>query len=198
MSTRIICRLLVMCGLVAGLSMSGSVAQATCSFCDLSDGSCCDGQYAGCNCLEICGPGSKLPCGTTCAGYHGVDCRLRTGECVTGWDEACCIAAHGKVTPCALAAKDAKEPVPMVTVSDDVCEGDDSDLTKHGADEDTDATPPGKEDAFCFCPGGRCCGGTCYPGAHCCIAGVGYECCDDDNCTPPDECVWRHCTGGAQ
>jgi len=84
MSTRIICRLLVMCGLVAGLSMSGSVAQATCSFCDLSDGSCCDGQYAGCNCLEICGPGSKLPCGTTCAGYHGVDCRLRTGECVTG------------------------------------------------------------------------------------------------------------------
>ena len=40
MSTRMICRLLLGCGLVAGLSMSGSVALATCNFCDFSDGSC--------------------------------------------------------------------------------------------------------------------------------------------------------------
>lgn len=193
MSTRIICRLLVMCGLVAGLSMSGSVAQAECYFCDFSDGSCCSVPSSiDCSiCIGSCGAGVGIGCDTPCAGYHGVDCRLRNGDCVSGWDETCCLAAHGEVVPCALAAKEEVE-----SEDEAVCESDDSDSKTCPAHEEIDATPPATEDAFCYCPGGICCNSTCFPGAHCCIAGVGYECCDDSQCTPPEECVWRMCLGG--
>lgn len=193
MSTRMICRLLLMCGLVAGLSMSGSVAEATCSKCDFSDGSCCDALYSGCNCLELCPGTNPLPCGTTCAGSVA-PCRKPDQSCVYGWDEECCVLSHGTVDwSCPAAAEEEVE-----SENDAVCEGDDKDSKTCPADKEIAAKPSGQEDLFCFCPGGICCGSTCFPGAHCCIAGVGYECCDDSQCTPPEECVGRHCVGGPQ
>lgn len=204
MSERLAIRVLLLCAVAVALSSSAASAEKLyCLFCDYSDGSCCETPaLIGGGCAGIC---ANDYAGTgTCEGDQG-PCRLRRGNCVYGWDKVCCEAKGGYIDLSCLATEarsedevvESAEPdceedtvAEAVSETDEVVSG--SEVNACPADGVNEEGGPAQEDAFCFCPGGKCCGSVCYPGARCCENGVGYECCSSADCGGIP-CFRHHC-----
>ena len=200
-------RALVLCTAVAALSMGGAFADNNyCLWCDYPDGTCCETTaiLTG-GCLAAC-PDDYVGLGQ-CEGYGG-PCRTTRGNCVYGWDKTCCEARGGYIdqtcpAPDAVPPSDEEvvepldadcddEPVAEATVEADEC-ATEGEVDTCPADRVSEEVGPGQEDAFCYCPGGRCCGSQCWPGARCCSGFIGYECCSSADCFGGSPCIGHRC-----